>query len=122
MTLMYLPTILPTNILFLCIGNEGGLGSKVHFRGMIEVHCLAPWLRCNDGVSSQSHVDAFFSAAVTSLRVEHNHGQQGGALAGLAVVGIHIAIIETNRTSGNLVGVRVILAASRKDGEMSLVN
>ena len=35
----------------------------------------------------------------------------------MAVVGIDIAIVKTDRTSGNLIRVRVILAASRKDGK-----
>jgi len=85
---------------------------------MIEVHSLASWLRCDDGVSSQSHVDSLSSTAFTSLGAEHYLAQQGGALTGLAVVGIHIAIVQTNWTSGNLTGVRVILAASRKVGKI----
>ena len=32
-------------------------------------------------------------------------------------MGIDIAIVKTDRTSGNLIRVRVILAASRKDGK-----
>ena len=85
---------------------------------MIEVHCLAPRLWCNDRVSCEGHVDTFCSAAITSLGVEHNHGQQCGcACGGLAVVGIDIAIVKTDWTSGNLIRVRVILAASRKDGK-----
>ena len=89
---------------------------------MIEVHCLTPWLRGNDGVSSQSHVDTFFSAAITSLRAEHDLGQYGTPTSSLAVVGVDIAIIETDWTSRDLVGVRVILAALWKDkGKMSLV-
>ena len=85
---------------------------------MIEVHCLAPWLGCDDGVPSQSHVDTFTSTAITALRAEHNLGQQGGPLTGLAEVSVHIAIVQTNRASGNLTGVRVILAASRKGGKI----
>ena len=88
---------------------------------MIKVHCLTPWLRCDDGVPSQSHVDTLTSTAITSLGVEHNLGQQGGALTGLAVVSVHIAIIQTNWTSGNLTGARVILAASRRVGRISLI-
>ena len=79
---------------------------------MIEVHSLAPWLRCNDGVSRQSHVDSLSGTSFTPLGAEHYLGQQGGALTGLAVVGIHIAVIQTKWTSGNLTGVRVVLAAS----------
>ena len=85
---------------------------------MIEVHCLTPWLRCDDGVPGQSHIDTLSSTAITSLGVEHNLGQQGGALTGLAVESVHIAIIQTNWTSWNLTGARVILAASRRVGRI----
>jgi len=78
---------------------------------MIEVHCLAPWLGCVDGVPGQSHVDPFTSTAITALRAEHNLGQQGGPSTVLAVVSVNIAIVQTMRASGNLTGVRVILAA-----------
>jgi len=78
---------------------------------MIKVHCLTPWLGSDDRVSSEGHVDTFSSAAIASLGVEHNLGQQGGSLTGLAIVGINIAIIKTHGTSGNIIGVRVILAA-----------
>ena len=86
---------------------------------VIEIHGLASWLGSNDRVSSEGHVDTFSSAAFTSLRAEHNLGQPGGITAGsLAVVGFNIAVIKTHGTSGNIIGVRVILAALRKVGEM----
>jgi len=78
---------------------------------MIKIHGLASWLGCDDRVSSKSHVDTFSGAAIASLGAEHNHVQQGGSLTGLAIVGINIAIIKTHGTSGNFIGVRVILAA-----------
>jgi len=78
---------------------------------MIKIHSLTPWLGSNDRVSSEGHVDTFSGAAFTSLGAEHNLGQQGGSLTGLAVVGINIAIIKTHGTSWNIIGVRVILAA-----------
>ena len=84
---------------------------------MIEVHCLAPGLRCDDGVSGKSHVDPFSSTAFTSLRAEHYLGQQFGPWTVLAVVIVHIANRQTSWTPGNLTGVRVILAASRKVGK-----
>ena len=86
---------------------------------MIEVHSLASWLRVVDGVSSKSHVDSLSGTSFTSLGAEHYLGQQGRLAGGsLAVVGIHIAVIQTNWTSGNLTGVRVVLAASRKVGKI----
>ena len=78
---------------------------------MVKIHGLTSWLRVNDRVTHQSHVDSFLSASITSLGGEDNLRKHRTTTVGLAIMGVNIAIIKTNRTSGYFRGSGVILAS-----------
>ena len=79
---------------------------------MIEVNSLASWLWDLQGSAHEGHVDPLFGASVTTNRVEDNLHEQSISRIGLTVIGVSITeILTTLRTSWNLCGVRVVLAA-----------
>jgi len=78
---------------------------------MVKIHGLTSWLRVNDRVTHQSHVDSFLSASITSLGGEDNLGEQSRPTVCLAIVSVDIAFIKTVRTSGYFRGSGVILAS-----------
>ena len=54
---------------------------------MVEVDSLTPWLREDDVVPDQAHVDPLPGAALTVQGPEHDRVEEGGAWPGLAAVG-----------------------------------
>ena len=71
---------------------------------MIAVDSLTPWLRKDNVVPDQAHVDPLPGAALTVQGPEQDGVEEGGARLGLTVVGGCVAEWEARGTPGDIRG------------------